>query len=81
MLNLILGLAVLVLVVWLSIGLWRAAKAGEIQLFWTSDGGKPGRRSQPIIFWAAVVWIVFMVLGLSTVAVQLLLGVDLRWWL
>ena len=80
MLNLVLGFTALALVVWLLIGLWRAAKSGEIRLFWTPER-HPDRRRQPVIFCASIMWTALMVLGLSMVAVQLLLGVDLRWWL
>ncbi|WP_156389423.1 hypothetical protein [Brevundimonas sp. Root1423] len=79
--SLILGFISLGVVVWLSLELRRATATGEIRLFRLPGGEFADRRSRPIFFWAMIGWTVFVVLISSLVAIGLLFGVELRWWL
>ena len=77
----VLGLVSLGIVGWLSVELWRAKASGEIRLLRMPGGEFPDRRSHSIFFWAVTGWAVFVVICSSMLVIDLLFGVELRWWL
>jgi len=80
--DLLAGLGSLALAGWFLFELWHAARSDEIRGFLrTTDRTFPRRRDHPVMFWASVVLTAFVVVVSLMVAMQLLLGIDLRWWL